>query len=164
MINKTLLQEQLGNFSVNRELTYDILEQLAESDLCKKWSRPGLDTFSKHFQEIAIVQDSFSDAMITGIMDFSKVPDVMDFENSKDKKTLKEVLIAADTKLQNIVEKCEIEKIKWDDIEITTISHLVNLTSHEVFHQGQMAMAIYSLGLQMPESWVFNWAMPQNNY
>ena len=84
MIYKSLLQEQFQNFCVNRQLTYDILAQLSEGDLLQKWSRPGLDSFSKHFQEVASVQNAFSEAMITGKMDFSKVPGVFEFQNSGD--------------------------------------------------------------------------------
>lgn len=160
MIYKSLLQEQFQNFCVNRQLTYDILAQLSEGDLLQKWSRPGLDSFSKHFQEVASVQNAFSEAMITGEMDFSKVPGVFEFQNSGDKTALREALNIADKKLGNIIKDCNVKSIKWDDIEVTPVTHLVNLTSHEVFHQGQMAMAIYSLDLLMPKSWLFNWAMP----
>lgn len=150
----------LQGFGVNRQLTYDLLWQLTEDELQRQWPRPGLDTFSKHFQEMAAVQLAFISAMKTGVMDFSSVPDVSAFKQQNDKAKLKELLAFADKDLEDALGG-EVEAlVKWDEIEIPVEGHLVNLISHEVFHQGQMTLALYSLKLSIPESWRFNWALP----
>ena len=150
-------------FTVNRQLTYALLEQLTEEDLQRQWSRPGLDTFSKHFQEMAAVQLAFISAMTmgdSGIMDFSSVPDVFAFNQENEKGKLQNLLASADKKLEEALHGEVNTVVKWEDIEIAAEGHLVNLISHEVFHQGQMALALYSLNLPIPESWRFNWALP----
>jgi len=150
-------------FAVNRRLTYDLLEQLTEEELQRQWPRPGLDTFSKHFQEMAIVQLAFISALTvgeTGVMDFSSVPDVFAFSQENDKAKLKHLLTAADQKLADALNGEVNAVVRWDDIEIPVEGHLNNLVSHEVFHQGQMTLALYLLQLPIPESWQFNWALP----
>lgn len=150
-------------FAVNRKLTYDLLEQLTEADLQRQWPRPGLDTFSKHFQEMASVQLAFISAMTTGatgVMDFSSVPDVSAFQQENDKEKLKHLLAMADQKLEAALNGEVNAVVRWDDIEIPIEGHLNNLVSHEVFHHGQMTLALYLLQLPIPESWRFNWALP----
>lgn len=150
----------LQGFSVNRQLTYDLLEQLTEEELQYQWPRPGLDTFSKQFQEMAAVQLAFIAAMTTGVMDFSSVPDVFVFKQEDDKKKLKQLFAIADQELEKTLLNKVSATVKWDDIEIPIEGHLVNLISHEVFHQGQMTLALYALKLPIPQSWSFNWALP----
>jgi uncharacterized damage-inducible protein DinB len=150
----------LQAFGVNRRLTYDLLEQLTEEELQREWPRPGLNTFSKHFQEMASVQLAFISALTTGVMDFSSVPDVFAFPQENDKSKLKHLLTVADQKLEAALSGEVNAVVRWDDIEIPVEGHLNNLVSHEVFHQGQMTLALYLLQLPIPQSWQFNWALP----
>lgn len=153
----------LQTFGVNRRLTYDLLEQLTEQDLQRQWPRPGLDTFSKHFQEMASVQLAFISALTTGetgVMDFLTVPDVFAFPQENDKIKLKHLLTVADQKLEAALSSEVNAVVRWDDIEIPVEGHLNNLVSHEVFHHGQMTLALYALQLPIPKSWQFNWALP----
>jgi hypothetical protein len=146
-------------FQANRKLTYDLLQQLDEGSLCKIWPRPGLDTFSKHFQEMAMVQEAFVQALASGKMDFARVPDVFSFSNEV-KSALNSRLGKADDGLATALKGDICSVIDWEGMPLPVEQHLVNLISHEVFHQGMMAMAIYMLRLPMPESWVNSWALP----
>lgn len=159
-LNAQDLSSYLQGFKVNRQLTYDLLNHLTEDDLQRQWPRPGLDTFSKHFQEMTAVQLAFISAMNTGVMDFSSVPDVYVFEQNNNKVYLQEMLASADKQLEEALSGEISSFVKWDDLELSVEHHLVNLISHEVFHQGQMTLALYSFKLPIPESWCFNWALP----
>lgn len=150
----------LPGFWVHRQLTYELLERLTEEQLQAAWPRPGLDTFSKHFQEMSAVQQAFILAMKTGIMDFSTVPDVFSFIDIYDKKKLKTILQQSDLQLEEAFAGEVSAFVKWDDIELPIEGHLVNLISHEVFHHGQMTLAMYYLKIPIPDSWQFNWALP----
>ncbi|HEX6949641.1 MAG TPA: DinB family protein [Nitrospira sp.] len=144
-----------------RQLTFDALNGLEESELSRSWPRPGLDTFAKHLAEMAAVEGVFVEALTSGRVDFSSVPDVFEFENvSKD--TLRSALKEADTRLENAVNGSTAKGVSWGEGELLTIEqHFASIIAHEVFHQGMMAMAFYFLRLPLPESWVVNWAMPQ---
>lgn len=150
----------LQGFRMNRQLTYDLLESLTEADLTRKWPRPGLDTFSKQFQEMAAVQNAFIGALSTGVMDFSPVPDVHAFTDITNKDDLVNLLRQADQQFEEVLKNKVRSSVRWDDIDIPAQGHLGNLISHEVFHQGQMLMAVYTLELTLPDSWVTNWAVP----
>jgi len=49
----------------------DFLDILTEVEICYKLPRPGLDTFGKHFLEMAEVQKSYIKALEIGKVDFS---------------------------------------------------------------------------------------------
>ncbi len=42
-----MLGEFLETYKANRQLTYDILNQLSDEELKKAWTRPGLNSFVK---------------------------------------------------------------------------------------------------------------------
>lgn len=154
------LSHMLIGFSVNRQLTYDLLNSLSEEDLTRKWPRPGLDSFAKQFQELAAVQRAFTGALSSGVMDFSAVPDVHGFTDTGDREALLKALREADRQMEQSLLETVKSSVRWDDIEIPAEGHLTNLISHEVFHQGQMLMMLYIFGLPVPESWATNWAVP----
>lgn len=156
------LLPMLQGFSANRRLTLDLLEALSAQELERKWPRPGLDTFSQQIQEMAQVQLACVTALRTGVMDFSPVPAVTDFPGGVGKEHLRELLKEADGKLEGALQGPIKASIRWDDMELPVEAHLTNLLAHEVFHQGQMAMAMYLLKIQVPESWRLSWALPPN--
>jgi len=159
------LQALLETFAGNRALTFHMLDELSDKDLHRKWPRPGLDTFAKHFSEMAAVERAFADALSAGVMDFSGVPDVFEFKDVADRPALRQELESADRHLCKSVMAVSLDQvIDWGDgTRLSVSQHLCNVISHEVFHQGQMALAVYALGLKMPHSWVQNWALPATN-
>lgn len=156
-----MMKSMLMTYLANRKITYDILEALTEEELTRKWDRPGLDTFSKHFQEMAVVTDAYADALESGNMDFSKVPDVFDFENISNKEELKDLLQKSDSRLENIVNLGKYkEGVFWFDMTISPEIHFTNIISHEIFHQGMMTMFMYQNRIAMPGSLIENWSLP----
>lgn len=151
-------------FAANRKLTYDLLDHLGEPDLERKWPRPGLDTFAKHFAEMAAVQQAFILALISARMDFSSVPDVFSFADEP-KQVLRRRLQDADSALAETLAKKKVSStVSWDDTSLPVEQHFTNLVSHEVFHHGMMVMALYQLGLPIPESWRTSWALPPSSH
>jgi uncharacterized damage-inducible protein DinB len=157
------LLAMLQGFTVNRKLTYELLDQLSEEALGRKWPRPGLDTFSKHFQEMALVEQSFTKALYSGIMDFSPVPDVFAFMQVPQRERLRAMLGEADASLAKALQGKVKRTVRWDDITIPIEGHFTSLISHEVYHHGQMTLALYALGLDLPESWKRSWALPSSS-
>ena len=151
-------------FQENRKLTYDILECLEDKNLYQKWERPGLDNFAKHFSEMASVVNAYTEAILTGNMDFSSVPDVFEFQGNESKIQLKKLLQESDSRLEAALASAELkDEVFWYDMTLPLEIHLVNIISHEVLHQGMMIMALYKMGLTLPDSLVDNWSLPQVN-
>jgi len=147
-------------FAVNRKLTYDLLEQLTEDELRRSWPRPGLDTFAKHFQEMAAVQTAFVNALSSADMDFSNVPGVFSFADEA-KEALRKQLHDADALLATTLNGKQIAAtVNWEGMHLPVDQHFTNLISHEVFHQGMMTMVLYQFGLPIPASWITSWALP----
>ena len=147
-------------FIANRKLTYDLVEALREEDLARKLDRPGLDTPAKQVQEMVSVQEAFGVALISGVMDFSSVPDVDKFSGPK-KPRLLALLKDADRRFEELLTGEVQSSVRWDEMALAPEVHMCNLISHEVFHQGQLALASYIYGVALPESWTYNWALPR---
>lgn len=152
----------LQGFQVNRCLTFNLLEALSEEELHRCWPRPGLNTLGRQMQEMALVEEAFVAALHSGVMDFSNVPGVSDFPDGLGKARVWAMLHEADSKLEAALQGPVRARIRWDDIHLPVEGHLTNLISHEVFHQGQMALALYLLHIRVPQSWCVNWALPPN--
>lgn len=156
------MENMLMTFNANRKITYDILNMLTVEELNKKWDRPGLDTFSKHFQELAAVTNAYAEAMESGNMDFSNVPDVFEFVNIADKDELVKLLQESDAKMKTIVEQKKYkDEVFWFDMFLPTYIHFTNIISHEIFHQGMMTMFMYQNHIHMPMSLMDNWSLPE---
>lgn len=157
-----MLNDFMLTFAANRAVTYQILDKLSDEELNRKWNRPGLDTFTKHFQEMAVVTNAYADAMVTGNMDFSNVPDVFGFSDKVSKEELVAMLKESDKKLETIVhDKTYKESVFWFDMDLPVTQHFVNIISHEIFHQGMMTMFMYQSGIKMPQELMDNWSLPE---
>lgn len=75
-----MLGEFLETYKANRQLTYDILNQLSDEELKKAWTRPGLNSFVKNIKEMISVENAFITAIDNEDMSFDNVPDVFDFQ------------------------------------------------------------------------------------
>lgn len=156
-MNEYLLQ----TFLANRALTYDILDSLPESELNRLWKRPGLNTYSKHFLEMASVLEAYSNAFATKVMDFSEVSEKFEESENYSKQQLKEKLMKSDEVLKKICISDQIgEEIFWFDMNIPAEIHFVNIISHEVFHQGMMVMDMYQNSIDIPLSVAESWSLP----
>ncbi|KGO15607.1 MULTISPECIES: DinB family protein [Clostridium] len=157
-----MLGEFLETYKANRQLTYDILNQLSDEELKKTWTRPGLNSFVKNIKEMISVENAFITAIDNEDMSFDNVPDVFDFSGDLNRDKLLDGLKESDERLEKCINNIKGNKvIKWYDISIALETHLTNLIAHEVFHQGMMAMALYQFGIDIPKSWIESWALPQ---
>lgn len=163
------MQESLGrvlsSWRFYRSHTLDFLEILTEEEICYKLPRPGLDTFGKHFLEMAEVQKSYTKALETGKIDFS----VGNYEQPKIYKK-KSKLRAHFEKMDDYMVRT-LERIKNGSREIdwglgkdnpNVLEHLQFLIQHEILHHGQLVAFAYLFNLPIPESIVNTWAFPLN--
>lgn len=156
-----LAAEFLATWKANRQLTIDVVRSLNPDDLHRPWPRPGLNTFAKHISEMCSVQEAFRHAMESGVMDFAHVPGVFEFAGGEGRDELLDRMKNADADLEETAKELDWSRsVLWDGLQLSMTGHWTNLISHEVFHQGMMAMTIYAMKLRLPESWQTNWAMP----
>jgi len=159
------LQKILRRWRFYRSHTLDFLDILTEEEICYKFPRPGLDTFGKHFLEMAEVQKSYIKALETGKVDFS-VGNYNQPEIYKKKAMFREHFKKMDKYMIEALKgiKDINRRIDWglgkDDPNI--VEHLQFLIQHEILHHGQLVAFAYLFNLPIPESMVKAWAFPLN--
>lgn len=155
----------LSRWRFYRSHTLDFLEMLTEEELCYKLPRPGLDTFGKHFLEMAEVQKAYIKALETGKIDFS-VGNYDQPEIYKKKSKLKAHLKKMDDYMVRTLKgiKDVNKEIDWGlgKENPNVLEHLQFLIQHEILHHGQLVAFAYLFSLPIPESIVNTWAFPLN--
>lgn len=159
------LERILSGWRFYRSHTLDFLAILTEDEICYKLPRPGLDTFGKHFLEMAEVQKAYIKALETGKIDFS----VGNYEQPKIYKK-KSRLRAHFKKMDNYMVRVlkgirdVNRKIDWGlgKENPSVLEHLQFLVQHEILHHGQLVAFAYLFSLPIPESMVNTWAFPLN--
>ncbi len=159
------LQRILSNWKFCRSHTLDFLEILTEEEICYKLPRPGLDTFGKHFLEMAEVQKAYIKALETGKIDFS-VGNYDQPEIYKKKLKLRAHFKKMDDYMVNVLKgiKDVNREIDWGlgKENPNVLEHLQFLIQHEILHHGQLVAFAYLFSLPIPESIVTTWAFPLN--
>ena len=108
------------------------------------------------------VQDAFADAIETKEMSFDSVPDVFSFDEKITKEEIVRKMKDSDANLLSIIENAaECSEIVWFDMKLSLYAHVSNLIQHEVFHQGMITTSLYNFNIELPNSWVENWALPR---
>ena len=159
------LERILSGWRFYRSHTLDFLELLTEEEICYKLPRPGLDTFGKHFLEMAEVQKSYIKALETCKIDFS-VGNYDQPEIYKKKSKLRAHFKKMDDYMVKVLKEIkDFDKvINWglgkDNPNV--FEHLQFLIQHEILHQGQLVAFAYLFSLPIPESIVNTWAFPLN--
>ncbi len=159
------LKRTISNWRFYRNHTLDFLKILTEEELGKKFPRPGLDTFGKHFLEMAEVQKSYVKALETGKIDFSvgnyDQPEIYE-KKSKLTAHFKKIGNYMDDVLKGV--KNFERKIDWGlgEDNPNILEHLQFLIQHEILHHGQLIAFAYLFSLPIPESIVNTWAFPLN--
>ena len=143
----------------------DFLEILTEEEICYKLPRPGLDTFGKHFLEMAEVQKSYTKALETGKIDFSvgnyAQPEIYE-KKSKLRvhfKKTNDYMVRALKNIDDVNREIDWELGKENP---NILEHLQFLIQHEILHHGQLVAFAYLFSLPIPESMVNAWAFPLN--
>lgn len=153
----------LSSWRFYRSHTLDFLEILTEEEICFKLPRPGLDTFGKHFLEMAEVQKSYTKALETGKIDFS-VGNYDQHEIYEKKSKLRAHFLKMDEQMVTVLKRIKVidRRIDWglgeDNPDI--LEHLQFIIQHEILHHGQLVAFAYLLSLPIPESIINTWAFP----
>lgn len=162
---KENLQRTLNNWKFHRNHTLDFLEILTEEEICCKLPRPGLDTFGKHFLEMAEVQKAYIKALETGKIDFS-LGNYDQPEIYKKKLKLRAHFKKMDDYMVNVLKGITDvnREIDWGlgKNNPNVLEHLQFLIQHEILHHGQLVAFAYLFSLPIPESIVTTWAFPLN--
>jgi uncharacterized damage-inducible protein DinB len=151
----------IKEWQFSRMNTIEFIKSLGNEGLKIVLPRPGLNTFGKHFQEMINVQKAYMNAIKTGKMSF----DIIDDNNSFDGDTCAEDLInemeQLDNQLEQLISETEYSlEIGWDGGEKKTIpNHLCALSTHEIFHVGQLVGFCYSGNIKIPQTIMDSWAL-----
>lgn len=146
-----------------RNETIIFIDSLSNSDLTRKMPRPGLDTFGVHFQELGVIQGSFTNAlkhckMNYSLMVFEPIPNLITNSNK-----LKEFLNTKNNEFQTVLEaiKDPNQIIEWGlPRSPTALEHVYWLMQHETLHHGQFLAFSYMMNIKIPEALVQHWNMP----
>lgn len=159
------LQRILSSWRFYRSHTLDFLDILTEEEICYKFPRPGLDTFGKHFLEVAEVQKSYIKALETGKTDFS-VGNCDERDIYKKKAKLRAHFKRMDDYMIKVLKSTKdvSKEIDWGlgTENPNVLEHLQFLIHHEILHHGQLVAFAYVFSLPIPESMIRTWAFPLN--
>jgi len=156
------LQRILNMWRSYRRRTLDFLRILTEEEVRLQLPRPGLDTFGRHFLEMAEVQKSYIKALKTGQIDFS-VGNYDQPEICKEKSKLITHVKKMDRYMAKVLRgiKDFERKIDWglEEDNPNVLEHLQFLMHHEILHHGQLVAFAYLSSLPIPESMVNSWVL-----
>ena len=143
-----------------RNNTKEMIKDFGDDKINISLSRPELNSFKKHFLEMINVQESYSNAILTGKMTFADIRDNDDYEEEISSEGLLEKIEYTDKimkeRLENAVHDLLIE---YEDGPKTLASHLCALNSHEIFHIGQLVGFCYAQNIEIPKYIVETWAL-----
>lgn len=160
MISNPWLAQFAKTWQFTRSLTYDFLKVLNEQDLSYS---PQLEfgTIGKQIRHVGDVQECYLHALETGVADFSKKR--MDLAMEQSLAKLEAHLRQQDLRLYDLLAKFDRDPINqmivWPTTKLSVLEHLFLLPQHEAIHQGQWSLAARQHGLELPKSWVDNWAL-----
>jgi uncharacterized damage-inducible protein DinB len=154
------LENVLGAWKESRDLTWDLVRSLSRDSITIVQRRPGLNTLGMHLLEMADVTTAFADSLVSGKLDFGNVkPTYPDDEQTA--ANIKEALEASDKALMEAVSQIdEGTTVSAFGEDLPAIDILLTLLRHENLHHGQFIAFAYASNIQLPESWVVNWALP----
>lgn len=160
MISNPWLAQFAKTWQFTRSLTYDFLKVIEDQDLLYS---PQLEfgTLGKQVRHLGDVQECYVRALENGVADFSKKRMDLSMETSRSR--LEEHLRQQDNYLYGTLSKYDADpvkgEIKWPTTKLSVLEHLFLLPQHEAIHQGQWSLAARQHGIDLPKSWVDNWAL-----
>jgi len=90
MFDETLmLQNAIKAWMRHHRMTYSLLERLDDGQLNAEMLKPDLTSFTKHFEEIATVQEAYVHAFHAEKLDFSQLPQDNEYTGAFTKEELK---------------------------------------------------------------------------
>jgi hypothetical protein len=86
---KLMLQNAVKAWMRHHRMTYSLLERLDDDQLHAEMLKLDLTSFTKHFEEIATVQEAYAQAFHAGKLDFSQLLQDNEYTGAFTKEELK---------------------------------------------------------------------------
>jgi uncharacterized damage-inducible protein DinB len=158
MDDKVFLDNAMAAWMRHHEMTYSLLDQLTEEQLYAKLPRPGLNTFAKHFEEMAEVQQDYARAFHTHKLAFTEGTI---YKGISTKEELKAGFAQADKAIEDGIAACPPdERIDIFGVAGTRADLIQTLLHHELFHHGQFSVFSHELKFNLPKDWRDFWWIP----
>jgi uncharacterized damage-inducible protein DinB len=159
---QTQLNNALYAWKRHHDMTYSFLGQLSEEQLHLELPRQGLDTFAKHFQEMADVQESYAEALASGKLDFTRLVNKPPYDGEAKKSELREGYGRADRAIEDGLRNCPPDRsIDIFGMAGSRADLIQTLLHHELFHHGQLYLLAYGLKIDVPKDWRDFWWIPR---
>ena len=154
------IQSILTEWQITRWSTLEFINHVGEEDLKKELPRAGLNTFTKHFEELIAVEESAINAIEQGKMTFCCCKNDSDYPGDSSVNSLVERMKFLDKRLYEVLEdKSNNYVIDWDGSKSNPIGHVGWMIMHEAMHIGQLVAFSYVLGIEIPNSVTKAWAL-----
>ena len=155
---KRLLENAIEAWMRHHRMTYSFLEKLTNKQLYAEFLKPDLTSFARHYEEIAKVQEAYSDAFLSGKLDFSELPSDSEYEGTKSKAELNNDLEKADALVMKNINACPPDR----EIDIfgnscSRVDLVQTLLHHELFHHGMFSIFSYDMKFNLPKDWNDFW-------
>jgi len=153
-----LLDNAIEAWMRHHRMTYSLLEKLTDDQLYNEVLKPDLTNFARHYEEMAKVQEAYADAFISGMLDFSSLPQDSVYKGNKSKAELKANLEKADKLVLKNVKACLSDRV----IDIfgnscSRIDLVHTMLHHELFHHGMFSVFSYDMKFNLPQDWNDFW-------
>lgn len=157
-------KDVVASVKLHMGLIHDLLQSLSDSDLVVA-PIPGCGTFGKQFRHILDIRGSYRDAVVHGRLDFYR--EDIDHALENDKARLVAQFRELNDSILEIMESiagkgqpdtkidCH-ATVKYLGPEMsyaTPFQILSMMAEHDVFHEGELALYLRTMGIEFPESW-----------
>ncbi|MBN2044625.1 MAG: DinB family protein [Anaerolineales bacterium] len=155
MDENVFLENAISAWMRHHQMTFSLLDQLTDEQLYTQLPRPGLNTFAKHFEEMAEVQQDYARAFHTHVLKFTEGSV---YKGLSTKVELKNGLEKADKAIQSGIAACPPDQ----PIDIFGVAGgradlIQTLLHHELFHHGQFSVFSHELKFNLPKDWRDFW-------
>lgn len=158
---QTLFDNAIEAWMRHHRMTYSLLDKLTEAQLRMPLPHPELNTFAKHYEEMAAVQQAYALAFVSGKLDFSMLPRDNEYTGTKSQKELRADMEAADKAVLDGSAACPPDRVI--DIfgnKCSRIDLVHTLLHHELFHHGMFNNYAWLKEFNLPQDWRDFWWIP----
>ena len=153
------LEGILSEWKFCRNNTIEFIKSFSDAILDMKLPRSGLDTFRKHFVEMANVQEAYIRGIETTQMSFGETSESI-AEDCPVTSILQHMQQLDDRMLEALNQIDDNRQINWFGEKKTLYGHVCALCTHEILHIGQIIAFCYTLDVPIPNSVAQDWDLP----
>ncbi len=158
MDDKVFLENALAAWKRHHQMTYSLIDQLTDEQLTHLLPRPGLNTFTKHFEEMAEVQKDYARAFHSHTLQFTTGSV---YRGRSSKAELREAFAKADQAVMEGIAACPPDqRIDIFGVAGTRADLVQTLLHHELFHHGQFSVFSHEMKFNLPKDWRDFWWIP----